>query len=169
MTQAQTPQPRTQATARAAVLNALKEAYPGTIGPEMLHELAGRPYPSRIGELITDFGWDIESVYRDGDPRPSYRLVSLAQGKADPAGWGLRARAGASSGLIVKPYGTSSIKLPEEIETKLMMDVANLIRAAFEQAGMRLPGPEKAETEPEEEEDDLITCLLALQNHGGSR
>ena len=62
---------RSRSTVRAAVLNAPRAAYPHPVAPETLHEIAGRPYPSRIGELVTDYGWDIVAVYHDGDPVPS--------------------------------------------------------------------------------------------------
>jgi hypothetical protein len=74
-------------TARAAVLDALRTAYPGPVAPDRLQAIAGRPYPSRIGEL-REAGSDV----RTGDEViPSYRLASLTRGEPDPPEWGLRA------------------------------------------------------------------------------
>lgn len=79
------------------------------VGPEALHSLAGRPYLSRIGQL-REAGWRIET---GPEPIPGYRLTSPNRGEADPATWGIRARLGASSGLVVSEYGSGAQRLPE--------------------------------------------------------
>lgn len=65
-----------QSRTRTAVLDALRNAFPGAVGPDALFALAGRPYPSRIGEL-RDQGWQIETGH---EATPSYRLISMIQG-----------------------------------------------------------------------------------------
>jgi len=121
---------------RQAVLEALRAAFPDPVGPDAMFRIAGRPYPSRIGEL-RDRGWDIET---GPEPIPSYRLVSMSKGPPDPTGWGLKARAGATTGLVPSVYGTSTVHLPDAIEARLLKDVATLVRAAFAEAGMQVPG-----------------------------
>lgn len=132
--------PPTAKTARDAILARGKALYPhGKIDPDEMMQLGGRPYPTRIGEL-KEAGWSWEAVYDGIDPRPSYRLTSLVRGDADPVSWGLRARLGASTGLEVKPYGTSTLTLPEGVEARILARVEAVIREELAAAKVVVTG-----------------------------
>lgn len=161
MADATTTTKRNRATARNAVLTALRAAYPDAVGPDTLHAIAGRPYPSRIGEP-REAGWRIET---GSEPIPSYRLLSLVKGAPDPIHWGLRARLGPTSGLKVEPYGTCKVSLPEEVEARLLTDVESLVRAAFKEAGMQVPGGVQILND-EPEESNWLDVLAAYQDDG---
>lgn len=146
--------PPSAKTARDAILSRGKAIYPtGLIGPDELLCLGARPYPTRIGEL-REAGWDWEAVYDGIDPRPSYRLRSLTRGTADPVEWGLRARLGASTGLVVTPYGTSTLVLPEGVEARILARVRAVIKEELAKVGS-VHGMHTEPVEPLEPVEDL--------------
>lgn len=131
------PRPSRETLAQA-VLDALVAAYPDPVSPAELQLIAGRPYPSRIGEL-RDRGWLIETVYAGGpDASPSYRLRSPERGAPDPVQWGLRVRLGSSSGLHVTEYSTGT-PLPPEVWTRVEARVQAVVEAELRSAGL-VPG-----------------------------
>lgn len=149
---------QTRATVRNAVLAALKAAFPAAVGPDELHAIAGRPYPSRIGEL-REAGWRIDPIYDGIDPRPSYFLTSLDKGEPDPATWGLRARLGPTSGLVVSEYGTGSVRLPEAAWARVRARVEAVLNEELAAAGVQILN---AEPEPEPDWPDWLDVLAAL-------
>lgn len=147
------PKPPTAKTARDAILARGKALYPHGIGPDEMMQLGGRPYPTRIGEL-KEAGWSWEAVYDGIDPRPSYRLTSLVRGEADPVSWGLRARLGASTGLKVTTYGTSTLVLPEGEEARILARVEAVIREELAKAKVDVTGTVAHVVEEEDDLDD---------------
>lgn len=105
----------------------LKGAMPGGFTrPELVARL-GDTAPSRVGEL-RNLGADIPKETRHG--KAYYRLASLAWKTPDPVELGVKARAGAASGLDVSLYAECKGKLAPEVEARLLAR----IRAAMEEA-----------------------------------
>jgi hypothetical protein len=144
-----TPRPSASVTTtvKAAVLRDLRAAYPrGRSTIDLLNE-HGTCAKTRIGDLTED-GWDIRAEEVDG--APGYRLASMTRGTADPVEWGLRARLGASTGLVVTTYGTSTIVLPEAVEARILSRVEQVIREELAKERINTG----TDTIVEEEEED---------------
>lgn len=118
-------------TVKAAVLRDLRAAYPRGRSTIDLLNIHGTCAKTRIGDLTED-GWDI--VAEEVDGAPGYRLASMTRGTADPVEWGLRARLGASTGLKVTTYGTSTLVLPEAVEARILARVEAIIKEELAKA-----------------------------------
>lgn len=141
--------------ARREVLDTLKALFPAGISSVDLIEKHGPSAKSRIGDLITLDGYGIDGDYLDGIAY--YRLVSLTPTKLpDPVHLGVKARAGASTGLSVELYADCRGKLAPEVEARLLAKV----RAAMDEALATLAPP--AKSHEDECMDALIDALDAL-------
>lgn len=152
--------PSSTSTTRQAVLSALQAAFPDPVQPDELFAIAGRPYPSRIGEL-RDRGWDIRT---GTEAVPSYRLQSLVKGEPDPMSWGFKTRLGPVSGLQVSEASTGKVRLPPESWARLEAKIRALVEEELALAGIQVPGSVQnlhSQVEPDEEDPHAWMDVLA--------